>query len=147
MTWHLKDRELEKKLIAIDPDFIKTLTNTVEENLKLTNGWFNDESVTDVEITYNGEKLGVVGFYTDTLEEVPEYNPNAWNDSRKVTPPQNTIFRAKVYLSGLGEETIVEYDCLIYQYCSWYRVRDCKPFGGRLNITKDDHVEFRPWED
>ena len=32
-------------------------------------------------------------------------------------------------------------------FCSWYRVRDCKPFGGRLNITKDDHVEFRPWED
>lgn len=25
MTWHLKDRELEKKIIAIDPEFLKRL--------------------------------------------------------------------------------------------------------------------------
>lgn len=28
MTWHLKDRELEKKLIAIDPEFIDKLQMT-----------------------------------------------------------------------------------------------------------------------
>lgn len=143
MTWHLKDRELEKKLIAIDPEFI--------DKLQRKEGYGNYGFYLDLGGYVCSGDCGVpkiqIYLVPEELEEVPEYNPHAWNDSRKVTPPQNTIFRAKVYLSGLGEETIVEYDCLIYQYCSWYRVRDCKPFGGRLNITKDDHVEFRPWED
>lgn len=30
MTWHLKDRELEKKLIAIDTDFIERLNQNCE---------------------------------------------------------------------------------------------------------------------
>lgn len=143
MTWHLKDRELEKKLIAIDPEFI--------DKLQMKEGYVNSGFYLNLGgYVYSGD-CGVpkiqIYLVPEDLEEVPEYNPKIWNDSRKVTPPENVIFRAKVYLSGLGEETIVEYDCLIYQYCSWYRVRDCKPFGGRLNITKDDHVEFRPWED
>ncbi len=145
--WHLKDRELEKKLIAIDSDFIERLNQSYEIwDSNHDKDLFEFKHFT-LPIKYKNNLIGDLIFTGDQLEEVPEYNPKAWNDSRKVTPPQNTIFRAKVYLSGLGEETIVEYDCLIYQYCSWYRVRDCKPFGGRLNITKDDHVEFRPWED
>ncbi len=143
MTWHLKDRELERKLVGLYPSFLDDLKfgvmnkgNRHYVHVECTRVRGNEDIPNDT-----------VSLWYDELEEVPEYNPKAWNDSRKVTPPQNTIFRAKVYLSGLGEETIVEYDCLIYQYCSWYRVRDCKPFGGRLNITKDDHVEFRPWED
>lgn len=146
MTWHLKDRELEKKLEEFTGgNFVNSLNREIERE--------NIDSEFFVRVGFGRKLLGdddkdnCLLFRTDELEEVHEYNPKAWNDSRKVTPPQNTIFRAKVYLSGLGEETIVEYDCLIYQYCSWYRVRDCKPFGGRLNITKDDHVEFRPWDD
>lgn len=140
MTWHLKDRDLEKKLIERFPSFVYELGKHCESSENFN---FSVKLCRKGFCYYTDEMT----FSKDELEEVPEYNPKAWNDSRKVTPPQNTIFRAKVYLSGLGEETIVEYDCLIYQYCSWYRVRDCKPYGGRLNITKDDHVEFRPWED
>lgn len=149
MAWHLKDRDLEKKLIAIDREFLDNLNDAVKEKIKEFGSDCLEEGdlITLMFCRDSQIELGKLYFLFSELEEVPEYNPKAWNDSRKVTPPQNTIFRAKVYLSGLGEETIVEYDCLIYQYCSWYRVRDCKPFGGRLNITKDDHVEFKPWED
>ena len=30
MTWHLKDRELEKKIIAIDPNFLSSLKTFAE---------------------------------------------------------------------------------------------------------------------
>ena len=34
MTWHLKGRELEKKLIAIDCEFLTELNETVKEKIK-----------------------------------------------------------------------------------------------------------------
>ena len=71
MTWHLKDRELEKKLIAIDPHLVKTLTVTVKE--ELANNWFDKDSITEVELRYGGVYLGTVKFFTHELEEVPEY--------------------------------------------------------------------------
>ena len=144
MTWHLKDRELEKKLIAIDPDFVKTLTETVEENLKLTNGWFNDESVTDVELTYNGERLGIVSFYTDTLEEVPEYNPNGWNEFPAVTPPDSRVCQLTVSRS-LDEP--VNYYAAFYDFrAKTWRVQDSgRPIDTK--VLKDGFVTFRAWRD
>ena len=138
MTWHLKDRELEKKLIAIDPNFVKTLTDTVEE--KLTNNWFNDDYGTDVELTYNGEYLGTVSFFTNRLDKVPEYNPHAWNEYPKVTPPYDVMM-----LIDLAKKT--------HGLKGFYRHSkegDCWCFADGSTVPtclSEKIIRFRPWED
>lgn len=140
MTWHLKNRQLEAKLIAIDPDFVKNLTEIVEENLELTNGWFNDESVTDIEINSNGHCIGELSFYTDTLEEVHEYNPKAWNEYPKVKPPYGVMMRADFTGGKNGYKAFYKHfeegDC-------W-----CHADGTVMPKTYSDAIErFRPWDD
>lgn len=128
MTWHLKDRELEKKLIAIDPNFVKTLTDTVEE--KLANNWVNDDHVANVELTYNGIYLGTVSFFTNRLDKVPEYNPKAWNEYPKVEPPKHEPLRVE-FADKSGTKAFFD-DCL-REYITAKRI--------------DSPCRYRPWED
>ena len=138
MAWHLKDRELEKKLIAIDPNFVKTLTDTVEE--KLANNAVNDDSVVAVELTYNGVYFGMVSFFTNRLEEVHEYNPKVWNKFTAVKPPYNVMMRVDFENYKLGFKAFYKHfeggDC-------W-----CYPDGSLMPKTYSDHVRYyRPWDD
>ena len=143
MTWHLKDRELEKKLIAIDPNFVKTLTDTVEENLNQPNGWFDDESITEVELTYNGDYLGTVNFFTYELEEVPEYNPHGWNNFPEVTPPEGELLRVELFNLMLRKITRA---CAIYCNETWYAELNGEP-NGTLELAGMTRVKrFRPWD-
>lgn len=80
MTWHLKDRELEKKLIAIDSDFIERLNQSCE--IRDSN---HDRDLFELMhfeqiLRYKNKLLGNLLFTGDQLEEVPEYNPKAWNE-------------------------------------------------------------------
>lgn len=140
MTWHLKDRELEKKLIAIDPEFI--------DKLQMTKGYGNYGFYLNLGgYVYSGD-CGVpkiqIYLVPEDLEEVPEYNPKTWNDSRKVTPPENVIFMAKVYRA---EGETVLYECLIFRRSVWYRVINGKPLGIQFSLYEGDYVEFKSWED
>lgn len=139
MTWHLKDRELEKKLIAIDPEFI--------DKLQMTKGYGNYGFYLNLGgYVYSGD-CGVpkiqIYLVPEDLEEVQEYNPNAWNDSRKVTPPEGVVFRAKVYRAG-GETVL--YKCLIFRRSVWYHVINGKPLGIQFSLYEGDYVEFKSWE-
>lgn len=140
MTWHLKDRELEKKLIAIDPYFVKTLTDTVEENLNQPNGWFDDKSLTEVELTYNGEFFGTAFFYTHELEEVPEYNPHDWNKFPQVIPPENVRMRVEFNYKDEPEKTY--HACFYFFSGKWYW-DTCKSSIASSIVN----IRFRPWED
>ncbi len=143
MTWHLKDRELEKKLIEIAPDFVESLNESLKLGEYEENSWTYRVWFGPYEDCYKFE----MHVYDDELEEVPEYNPKIWNDSRKVTPPEDVALRAKVYKTTFTGEMWVDYECLIYRNSGWYKVRDCEPLGGRLNLDFGEYVEFRPWED
>ena len=148
MTIRLKDKALQKKLDEIsNGDFSRML----KENL-----FDRPCSPMDCKVTYRvffGEPPDAFAnrfsaiFRDDEVEDVPEYDPNNWNDSRKVTPPEDVVFRAKVYRTSHIGETLVDYECLIYKYSGWYKVRDCEPLGGRLNLDYGEYVEFRPWGD
>lgn len=138
MAWHLKDRELEKKLIAIDPNFVKTLTDTVEE--KLANNVVNDDSVAVVELTYNGVYFGMASFFTNRLEEVPEYNPKTWNEYPKVKPPYNIMMRVDFENYQMGFKAFYKHfedgDC-------W-----CYPDGLLMPKAYSDNVRcYRPWSE
>lgn len=140
MTWHLKDRELEKKLIEIAPDFVESLNESLKLGEYEENSWTYRVLFGPYEDCYKFE----MHVYDDELEEVPEYNPKIWNDSRKVTPPEDVVFRAKVYRAG-GETVL--YECLIFRRSVWYHVINGKPLGIQFSIYEGDYVEFRPWED
>ena len=133
MTWHLKDRELEKKLIAIDPKFLERINegSVLKDNLRMDTCMMITDHV-------------AVRFEAKDFEEVPEYNPKIWNDSRKVTPPEGVVFRAKVYRA---EGETVLYECLIFRRSVWYHVINGKPLGIQFSLYEGDYVEFRPWED
>lgn len=138
MAWHLKDRELESKLIAIDPNFVKTLTDAVEE--KLANNVVNDDSVVVVELTYNGAYLGMVSVFTNRLEDVPEYNPNDWNNYPEVTPPYDVMM-----LIDLAKKP--------YGLKGFYRHSeegDCWCFADGSTVPtylSEKIIRFRPWKD
>lgn len=143
MTWHLKDRELEKKLIAIDPEFI--------DKLQMTKGYGNYGFYLNLGgYVYSGD-CGVpkiqIYLVPEDLEEVPEYNPKAWNDSRKVTPPEDIVFRAKVHRARKDDGETILYECLIFRRSVWYRVINGKPLGIQFSLYEDDYVEFKSWED
>ena len=142
MTWHLKDRELERVLEKYsDGNFVKALNFAIERD------WIDAANVVTVEFERKFLSRGYTNdfsFRTDELEEVQEYNPNAWNDSRKVTPPEGVVFRAKVYRA---EGETVLYECLIFRRSVWYRVINGKPLGIQFSLYEGDYVEFKSWED
>lgn len=144
MTWHLKDRELEKKLIAIDTDFIERLNQNCEIWDSNHDGDLCELMHFEQILRYKNKLLGNLLFTGVQIEEVPEYNPKIWNDSRKVTPPENVIFMAKVYRA---EGETVLYECLIFRRSVWYRVINGKPLGIQFSLYEGDYVEFKSWED
>lgn len=144
MTWHLKDRELEKKLIAIDPDFTEKLNQNCEIWDSNHDGDLCELMHFEQILRYKNKLLGNLLFTGVQLEEVPEYNPKIWNDSRKVTPPENVIFMAKVYRA---EGETVLYECLIFRRSVWYRVINGKPLGIQFPLYEGDYVEFKAWDD
>lgn len=143
MTWHLKDRELEKKLIEIAPDFVESLNESLKLGEYEENSWTYRVWFGPYEDCYKFE----MHVYDDELEEVPEYNPKIWNDSRKVTPPEDIVFRAKVHRARKDDGETILYECLIFRRSVWYRVINGKPLGIQFSLYEDDYVEFKSWED
>ena len=133
MTWHLKDRELEKKLIAIDPKFVRGLQKAVK--------YHKDE--TTVEVGFGGGLGGLSRFTAefrwDELEEIPEYNPHAWNEYPKVTPPEGVLMRIEFILDG-----ILRRNCSTFEKGAWRITKNGDP---SYYITLDDVKRFRPWDE
>lgn len=136
MTWHLKDRELEKKLIGLCSDFLKRLDDGIYLKHK-------DENY--ILVSFDRQRSGnyldgnELLFWIDELEEVQEYNPNAWNEFSKVKPPYNVMMRVETY-TGQGYK-------LVYKHFgdgdSW-----CDPnYLLMTKAFKDAVTRYRPWED
>lgn len=138
MTWHLKDRELEKKLIAIDPDFIENLQKKEVVGTKAYSIHFGDYVLSG--------SIGSPRFYAyfdkSELEDVPEYNPNAWNEYPKVTPPEGVLMRVEARtLDDYGERLIVKFYGATYVDGAWRSSVEIK-YPETLQIFR-----FRPWEE
>lgn len=101
MAWHLKDRELERKLNELsNGEFSKNLHEFDEDifasyfgkTIRIKNYSYCTEGGDDEPII---ERIPKFGFYftKDELEEEPGYNPRDWNEFPKVKPPYNAIMR------------------------------------------------------
>ena len=131
MTWHLKDRELEKKLIAIDPHFVRNLQKAVKYH----------EDETTVEVGF-GDGIGGLSrfaaeFRWDELEEIPEYNPHAWNEYPKVCPPENVRMRVEFKYKDKPKTYRA---CCHFFSGKWYW--DTCKYSLDPSIV---NIRFRPW--
>lgn len=135
MTWHLKDRELEKKPIAIDPEFI--------DKLQRKEGYGNYGFYLDLGGYVCSGDCGVpkiqIYLVREELEEVPEYNPNGWNEFPKVRPPYDVMMRIEMY-NGLGLAGFYQHFIDGDQWCYANGSPLPKEYSNSVN-------RFRPWED
>ena len=132
MTWHLKDRELENKLIERFPSFVYELGKHCESS-----GNFNfSVKLCRKGFCYYTDEMT---FSKDELEEIPEYNPHDWNEYPKVTPPYGLIMRVEMHC-GLKFGSIYRH---FEEGDRW-----CYPDGALMpRVYSDEVTRFRPWED
>ena len=142
MTWHLKDRELEQKLMGIDCDFVETLTDVVNDRISeidLNNP--DEKEVITVGFFRNHlDELGELYFFLSDLEEVPEYNSNDWNEYPKVEPPRNIPMRLEIFRNDYQSQHTHRY-AAVFLAGNWWNENDM------IEIKENDEIRFRPWED
>lgn len=135
MTWHLKDKQLEEKLIGLCSDFLKRLDDGVYLKRK-------DENY--ILVSFDRQKSGnyldgnELLFWMDELEEIAEYNPHDWNEFPKVTPPEGVLMRVE---TACDSETYRE--CAIFEDGIWKNERNGKADDDLYGKVR----RFRPWED
>ena len=96
MTWHLKDRELEKNLIEIDTEFLSKL-NTVCEILDTNkDGDIYKYQACVVKLNHHGKTIGELFLTGGDIEYKTTYNPYAWNPYPEVTPPEGVWMRLEI---------------------------------------------------
>lgn len=138
MTWHLKDRELENKLIAIDPEFVDKLQT--EEGCG-KHGFYLDLGG----CVYCGD-VGVpkiqVYFVQEDLEEVPEYNPHSWNEFPTVKPPYDVMMRIE-FENGEGTKGFYKHG---FDGSDYWFSKSRMAFSKNMLIN-NPIKRFRPWED
>lgn len=137
MAWHLKDRELEKKLIEIAPDFVESLNESLKLGEYEENSWTYRVWFGPYEDCYKFE----MHVYDDELEEVPEYNPKTWNSYPEVIPPQGAMMRIK-YHDVTSKDRKVERGFALFDCGQWVSDSGYPKFP---NSPQNYVIWFRPW--
>lgn len=147
--YRLKDQELQKKLDGIsDGEFSKNLHKFDENHFASYWGktiFFtineDDDGEELEESKHIREPQFGVWFNIGEIEEVPEYDPNAWNSFPEVTPPEGV--RMRVEKNGKDGRTIR--DCAVYKNGHWiydsaYPEKVVNPCWWMSDVDR-----FRPW--
>lgn len=154
MTLRLKDKELQKKLDEIsNGDFSRAL----KENL-----FARPNSPIDCKVTYRvsfGEPPDAFAnrfsavFRDDEVEDVPEYDPNSWNNWPEVTPPECVLMRVEFDfveedLDGDPLRTVRVYESGLYHGGHWFNANgDAELFCESFDEERVSNFRYRPWED
>ncbi|WP_418954638.1 hypothetical protein [Sutterella wadsworthensis] len=130
MKYRLKDKELQAKLEAIYPDFGEALScfyGNQKDNTCIT--FLLDQGI-EVKLF----------FRNSVIEEVPEYDPKAWNKWPEVQPPKRGFYRVE----------IMDPDFFLYHYVMLWKNDVWHHAEGRmdrLNLDDGQEVRFKPWDD
>ena len=135
MTWHLKDRELENKLIDIDSEFSEKLNEKCEWIENDHNGDFPKHIPFSFDI--HKEEIRIFLTTSDVFKR-PDYNPNDWNEYPAVTPPEDIAMRIECCFAG---NTFRE--CAIFKDGYWR----CEKNNKAMDLFCGTVKRFRPWED
>ena len=131
MTWHLKDREIEKQLIELDPNFLENLDEAMYQFSLCENEEGEDLICVDMEI-YRSPRFITAQLQIEKtdIEKIVDYDPHAWNEYPKVKPPQHEPLRVE-FEDKSGTKAFFD-DCL-REYVTAKRI--------------DSPCRYRPWED
>ncbi len=137
MTWHLKDRELEQKLIAIDSEFSEKLNKECE---RLDSN--NDSDVfiykpVILSLVHNSNLQVKMHFRAEDVEYILKYNPYAWNEFPKVMPPEDVWMRLEIYPGCENSGRVGA------KYVNGKWLLD----DGTIENFGNYPARFRPWED
>lgn len=135
MTWHLKDREIEKSMIKLFPNFLNELNKCANHQIKKLGK--NSVGITFFRRNVGGFNTNEICFNIKEIEDIPEYSPKKWNDYPAVTPPEGVVMRVE---GVCGQYAYRE--CAIFDEGAWKNERDGKPTDFLLGVVK----RFRPWE-
>lgn len=138
MAWHLKDRELEKKLEEFTGgDFVNSLNREIErENI---DSEFFVWVAFGRKLSGDDNKENCLLFRMDEIEEVHEYNPKAWNEFPKVKPPYNVMMRVETYF-GQGYKLSYNH----FEDGDFWCDPNCILMSGAFS---DGVTRFRPWDE
>lgn len=132
MTWHLKDRELEHKLIEIDADFSENLNRTCESLDTNKDGDFCNYQQVRVNLRHDS-KLFTVVFLGSDVESVPNYNAGGWNHWPETKPEECVLMEIR---KDDNDETP---RFLFFLDGIWYHAMGCTCIAMR-----DEKFRFRP---
>ena len=139
MTWHLKDKELEKKLNELNNgEFSRNLVNRTDGGfVSHFGGWVSfTESCMQGPLLKEFPRFSAF-FTEDEVEDVSEYNPHDWNEYPAATPPEGIPMRVETESGGY-----IYRECAIFENGIWKCERDGKADEELYGNVK----RFRPWE-
>lgn len=142
MTWHLRDREFEKKLNEKAPSILNFTTALNVRMARISSEALKNTLSVFVEFQRVGtagviHEHNVIEFSINEIEEVIEYNPKGWNNYPDVTPPESVMMRVDCFNeSGL----------LIHS-CRGYWNGQCWMTWNGYKLDDTQTIRFRPWED
>ena len=145
MTWHLKDRELEIKFIAIDSGFLEKLNEACEQMDNNHDGDFPEHK--RFAITLGNNNIDVI-FNGSHVEKGPDYDPKIWNEYPEVTPPELKLLRFKG-IDVFGNTYIGSAICVhgVLLIPSYSNTGFSQYEGCNLKVGHLESGRFRPWED
>nr|DAL15775.1 MAG TPA_asm: hypothetical protein [Caudoviricetes sp.] len=136
IRYKLKDRELQAAYEKCLKDF--------DHHLQIACEGFDDEEETVVlhhlcKMTDKPLIAWELTISKKEIEPVEEYDPHAWNNYPKVTPPEGVLMRIEGQYAKRPE--LEYYGALMYLEGAWH-------FADTVEIADNVIVErFRPWDD
>ena len=141
MTWHLKDRELEKRL----NDLLGA--NEFTEALNQASSLIGIKSTITVKFGPNtGHIKGSFRCYFEVDELINiGYDPHTWNEYPEVTPPEGVPMRVEIVVNGRRIGYFSVYKNGIWTTGLGNRISILNP--SRMASHRISRFRFRPWED
>lgn len=133
MTWHLKDRELEKNLIAIDSDFIERLNQNCEIWDSNKDGDLFEFKHFTQPLRYKDKLLGDLILTGDQLENILDYNAGGWNHWPETKPEECVLMEIKID----GDEDHHGFNFFLNDI--WYHSMGCSCIA-----LSDEEFSYRP---
>ena len=141
MKYRLKYQNVQKDLDAItNGRFSKDLENYS----KYLNYCFNHKGINVVSIksVLEDYDVGIIlNISKSMLEEIPEYDPKAWNQYPCITPPED-IPMAVEYHYYKDVEGRTRKNCWKFKNGEWY-LDDA--LDTPIDVSKVAEIKFKPW--
>lgn len=145
MSWHLKDRDFEKKLNETSRQ-----NHTFSDSLnEIVSRISKEDLESAVGFVVDFHRIGPKGdvlthcqleISKDEVENIPDYNPYDWNKFPETTPPTNVLMRLEITrVTSHSQHTY--HNAAIFLGGRWRYGRNY------IEIKDGDDVRFRPWED